>query len=92
VADDSSHKDNVLDEEISAILQQISRENPLDLTQAPVDHLNTPGKPFKLLFDLINQPALLFMLSERQEAGLCLEANPATFHAPGVSAARSLPG
>jgi diguanylate cyclase (GGDEF)-like protein/PAS domain S-box-containing protein len=79
VADDNSLKNQGLDKEISAILKQISRDNPLNLSFDSANIQNQANTPFRILFDIINQAALLFMLGDDHTPGPCLEANSACF-------------
>ena len=85
MTDERDTKNNSLNDEISAILKQISRETPTKHAGLHEDWLNGTNSPFRVLFDQITQPALVFLLPPGNSGGPCIEANPAAFKQLGYS-------
>ena len=84
MSDEPENSQDQLNEEISAILRQISRETPLKNHGAVDDWLTGLDSPFRILFDQINQPSMVFALPKGKLDGPCLEANLAAFRQLGV--------
>ena len=85
MSDDQDNSQDMLNDEISAILQQISRKSPLEKQGFHDDWLTGLDSPFRVLFDQIIQPSLVFALPSVKAAGPCLEANAAAFKQLGYS-------
>ena len=85
MSDEPENSQDQLNEEISAILRQISRETPLKNHGDVDDWLTGLDSPFRILFDQINQPAMVFALPKGKLDGPCLEANLAAFRQLGYS-------